>query len=147
MGDDQPLTKRRLPQIDWLWVQLFVANILIILGLKIWSFQRILSATTWIADRTRRQQAGVQDVLIARIRVRVQQIKRRGPVRGKCLSRSMALYSVLRRYNIYSTIQIGVRKNMAEFAAHAWVEVDGQPINAGNRVRVRHAVFECSFGG
>lgn len=136
----------RLSRFDWLWVQLFVVNGVMIVALKIWSFQQIISATTQIADRTRSQSSEAAEAITAKARLRLRQIKRQGPIRGKCLSRSLALYGVLRRYGVHSTVQIGVRRNVDDFAAHAWVEIDNQPVNASPRVKTRHAVFGRSFG-
>ncbi len=140
----------RLSRFDWLWVQLFMVNGIMILALKIWSFQQVLKATTWTADHVRRtlsQRTDGQDALIAQSRDRVRQIKRQGPIGGKCLSRSLALYGILRRYGVHSIIQIGVRSDQGEFTAHAWVEIGDQIVNAGPKVRTRHAVFGRSFGG
>lgn len=133
-------------QIDSLWIQLFVANSLIILALKIWSFQQVLVAVAAIADYVQARRDEANASLIERTHQRTVQIKQLGPVRGKCLSRSLATYGVLRRYGVHSTIHIGVRKEIDKLAAHAWVEVDGLPVNDSTTVKHIHAVFGRSFG-
>ena len=57
------------------------------------------------------------------------------PGRAICLEQSIALYVLLRRRAVSATLRIGVQPY--PFKAHAWVEVDGQPIyeNADNLIR------------
>jgi hypothetical protein len=49
------------------------------------------------------------------------------PTDSRCLIRSLVLVRLLARRSIASTLVIGVRK-ASEFAAHAWVEHDGEAI-------------------
>ena len=49
------------------------------------------------------------------------------PTDARCLMRSLVLASLLARHGIYGRLVIGVRPD-ATFAAHAWIEVDGQPV-------------------
>lgn len=51
------------------------------------------------------------------------------PTDGRCLMRSLVLTGMLARRGVYATIVIGVRPDPS-FGAHAWVEVDGQPVLA-----------------
>ena len=53
---------------------------------------------------------------------------RRGPYRVTCLRESLLTWWLLRRRGIPATLRIGVGKEAADLKAHAWVEVDGQPI-------------------
>ena len=49
-----------------------------------------------------------------------------------CLTQALALQWLLRRHGEESSLQIGVRKNQdGEFAAHAWLEQDGQVLIGG----------------
>ena len=48
------------------------------------------------------------------------------PGRAICLEQSIALYVLLRRRAVPAVLQLGVQPY--PFKAHAWVEVDGQPI-------------------
>jgi len=52
-----------------------------------------------------------------------------GLVRGNCVVRSLALLWLLRRRGVAAALRIGVRLAGATLFAHAWVEVDGRPIN------------------
>jgi len=49
------------------------------------------------------------------------------PGRYRCLERSLVLYSTLITLGYVPTLRIGA--TVHGFRAHAWVEIDGQPIN------------------
>ena len=49
------------------------------------------------------------------------------PRRALCLEQSLALFVLLRRCGVDAALRIGVQP--LPFYAHAWVEVDGQPLN------------------
>jgi hypothetical protein len=63
-----------------------------------------------------------------------------GPV--TCLTRSLVLRWLLRRYGTTSDLRIGVRMEQGEFSAHAWVEKDGIPLNDRPEFVARYAIFE-----
>lgn len=53
-------------------------------------------------------------------------VARWGPVRSRCLVRSLALRQLLRERGFDGAeIRFGVRMQGDEFHAHAWVELDG----------------------
>jgi hypothetical protein len=54
----------------------------------------------------------------------VDAVARRLPVRSKCLPRSLALWTMLRRAGIDATLRIGMRTD-GSAEAHAWVEHAG----------------------
>lgn len=66
---------------------------------------------------------------------------RRGIVHGNCLSRSMALWWLLRRRGAPANLRIGARKIGNQFEAHAWVEMAGRAINDSDDVQTRYAPF------
>lgn len=49
------------------------------------------------------------------------------PRRALCLEQSLALYLLLRRRNVSAELRLGVQPR--PFYAHAWVEVNGTPVN------------------
>jgi len=59
-----------------------------------------------------------------------------------CLTRSLLLRWLLRRYGTASDLRIGVRFDDGELLAHAWVEQDGIPINDRPEVVARYAAFD-----
>ena len=75
----------------------------------------------------------------------VRQVRDRSPLPGACLSRSLVLWWLLRRRGMEVELCIGARLEGGRFQAHAWVERQGYPINAGKRARERYAPFARSF--
>ena len=55
--------------------------------------------------------------------------RRYGLSGGNCLSRSLWLAHLLQRHGIACDLRIGVHKDSKAFTAHAWLEINGQPIN------------------
>jgi hypothetical protein len=54
------------------------------------------------------------------------------PGRARCLEQSLALYVILRRSGIPAVLRVGAQA--LPFAAHAWVELFGQPLNSDPEV-------------
>jgi hypothetical protein len=55
---------------------------------------------------------------------------------GTCLTRSMALWTLLVRRGVAAEIRVGIRKPEKVIEAHAWVEYEGKPLNeADSEVR------------
>ncbi len=59
-----------------------------------------------------------------------------------CLTRSLLLRWLLRRYGTTSDLRIGVHFEEGVLAAHAWVEKNGIPINDSPEVVARYAAFD-----
>ena len=66
------------------------------------------------------------------------------PTNGSCLRQSLLVWWLLRRKGMPAELRIGVRTQEG-FAAHAWVEVDGQPVNDAPDVAERFAPFDGSL--
>jgi len=64
------------------------------------------------------------------------------PFRSTCLTRSLLLVWLLRRRGVRSELRIGVRQIDGGIDSHAWVELDGRPVNEARGVRQRFAVFD-----
>ncbi len=65
------------------------------------------------------------------------------PLRPSCLDRSFALWSLLRRYGIAGELHIGACKTDDRFAAHAWVELDGEVLNDSADVHQHYSRFDA----
>ncbi|MEE4173073.1 MAG: lasso peptide biosynthesis B2 protein [Xanthomonadales bacterium] len=50
------------------------------------------------------------------------------PMKGSCLSRSLALCRVLRRFGQDARLHVGVDRAKSDLGAHAWVEVGARPM-------------------
>lgn len=66
------------------------------------------------------------------------------PTNGSCLRQSLLVWWLLRRKGMPAELRIGVRTQEG-FTAHAWVEVDGQPVNDTPDVGERFAAFDGSL--
>jgi hypothetical protein len=63
------------------------------------------------------------------------------PGGGNCLVRSVALYGTLRHAGVPAHLRIGVGRTALQLDAHAWVELDGVPVNDAADVGARYAPF------
>jgi hypothetical protein len=68
-------------------------------------------------------------------------------MRSTCLERSLALWWLLARRGITSQLRIGARKSDGQFAAHAWVERNGEAIGEPEGTHLHYAAFEREFSG
>lgn len=55
-----------------------------------------------------------------------------------CLVRSLTLQRLLARRGVATELKIGVSKEQESLAAHAWVELDGEPISERGLVEARY---------
>lgn len=70
---------------------------------------------------------------VERVARRVAMVAAFFPGRVACLEQSLTLYWLLLRSRIPATFRIGVLPS--QFAAHAWVEYDGEPVLESELVR------------
>lgn len=61
---------------------------------------------------------------------------------ANCLPQSLLLWCWLCRQGMDASLQIGVDRQTADLAAHAWVEVEGQAVAEANNITTRFAPFE-----
>lgn len=66
------------------------------------------------------------DPVLERLVKHVDRVLRRWPEEGRCLRRSLVLGVLLREHA--PVVKLGVAKDAAGVRAHAWVEIDDQPI-------------------
>jgi hypothetical protein len=64
---------------------------------------------------------------------------------ANCLDQSLALWWLLGREGIASSVRIGTRKTGGKFEAHAWVECDGVALNEPEEPHEHYAAFDESF--
>jgi hypothetical protein len=109
-------------------------------ALRVFGFARVYAA---LARMTGQAPAPANPApWVRRTRHLIQFLARHGPYRGNCLSRSLVLWGMLRRRGIDSDLRIGVRTDAARFQAHAWVEYQGQPLNASEQIHQQYAAFD-----
>jgi Transglutaminase-like superfamily len=62
-----------------------------------------------------------------------------------CLEKSLALWLLLQRQGMASSVRIGARKVDGNFEAHAWVERDGVALNEPTDEHRHYATFDAAF--
>ena len=113
------------------------------LALKVLGLRRAVRLTRWAAGPADGSSPEAQS-LVAETAHRVAIAAAFYPGRAQCLEQSLALYFLLRRRGLAVELRIGVQA--FPFAAHAWVEHDGRPINELEDFVSRLAPFP-SMGG
>lgn len=64
------------------------------------------------------------------------------PFQPNCLEQSLALWWLLRRRGIPADLRIGVRKDAANFEAHAWVEANGAVLSESGDEHIHFVPLE-----
>ena len=93
--------------------------------LKVRGFGASLAAARRLAKRA--GGAGLTPEEVERTAYRVAVAAAFFPGRAVCLEQSLALYVLLRRRGVRADLRLGVQ--VYPFYAHAWVELDGEPVN------------------
>jgi len=65
------------------------------------------------------------------------------PIRARCLEQSLVAHVMLRRHGFDASLRLGVQPY--GFAAHAWVEIDGRPVNERSEIIRKLVPFPGSF--
>lgn len=99
------------------------------LALRFWGMTRVRRFATGADDSDPNVLTGTEPEMARRIRAVTGIVERHAPLRGNCLSRSLALVWLLRRRGIASAMHIGVRETAGRLQAHAWVESNGNRLN------------------
>jgi hypothetical protein len=85
------------------------------------------------------------EIEIARAAVRMARAaSRHGLYRATCLPESLTIWWLLRRQAIESRLRFGARKQGEHLEAHAWVEINGIPLNDSADVEQRFMPFKRS---
>jgi hypothetical protein len=98
----------------------------------------------WVRRALEAPSGGREDIAEARRLARIADaVANRTPFGGRCLQRSIVLGWLLRRRGIEGQMRIGVLKGSDQMAAHAWVEVAGEPVNDTRDHCAAFVVFEA----
>lgn len=119
--------------VSMAWLPLFS------LGLRILGFGRLHA---WVRRKPVPIKARIGLEKIKTIGAWVNFAAKRSPFPASCLSRSMLLEWLLRRRGVTSELRIGVSLERGTLRAHAWVEVDGVPVNDEPDIARQFASFD-----
>jgi hypothetical protein len=107
-------------------VRAFVILPVVTLGVQATGYRRVAG---WLLQEARSRPAR-QDAAAAQDLARlVRAASLRSPVASTCLSRALVLCHLLRRQGLDARLCFGVARPHGGFAAHAWVEHDGEPLS------------------
>jgi hypothetical protein len=97
------------------------------LSLRVFDFRRTLSMATRMSIVP--SERGSHGSFIDALAGACGRVARRSPLAGNCLSRSLALWWLLRRRGISADLRLGVALASGVLEAHAWVEHNGRVLN------------------
>ncbi len=109
------------------------------MALAMWGLNKMLRVVHRTRLRTEEPLGSDEATTLARL-VNVASFYSLGP--SNCLTRSLYLLWLLRRHGISSDLRIGTRREDGHFEAHAWVEVDGQPVNDAPNISQQFTAFD-----
>jgi hypothetical protein len=105
------------------------------------ALQRFLPAKNQVASQLPHR----DDAKISRTARMVRSAAHFSLKRVTCLEKSLALWWLLGRQGIVSTVRIGTRKKDENFEAHAWVECGGVAVGEQEEPHQRYAPFDEVF--
>lgn len=108
------------------WVALMVAAA----AVRIAGFRRTreVIARASLLDRRRGHHRSVDEDRIAYVALALDRAARMTPRQGRCLRRSLVLWTWLQWYGVDANIEFGVRRLGTDLMAHAWVSHGGAPV-------------------
>ncbi|MBM4300062.1 MAG: lasso peptide biosynthesis B2 protein [Deltaproteobacteria bacterium] len=127
---------------QWWLVQAFLVLPLMGLGLRLLGLRRLQALLShW---PLKKPGGALEEKIfpVAQSQARcVEAAARHGLYRATCLPRSLALWWLLRCHGMEANLQIGVKLVDTGLAAHAWVELQGQPLNEVPDVHQHFSAF------
>ena len=120
---------------------------IISLSLKISSFRKTLSLLTRVSSIKKIKLQSKADIenRLADILIAFKSSLNHIPFKGNCLSQSLCLWWILRGHGINTDLKIGTSKENEVFKAHAWVELNGTPLNDIISVKEEFNMFKQNF--
>lgn len=140
MGSPQRGPRERPPTMLECGLILLLADF----TLRIFGLRRSLGLARRLARRGVRGEPSNVSEVVADTARRVATVAAFYPRRALCLEQSLALHVLLRRRRVTADLRVGVQP--FPFAAHAWVEHHGRPVNEREDFVTRLATFP-SLGG
>jgi len=117
-------------------------------SLRIRGFRSTQVSLESISISAQKNPPGGQVIDSERVRIAVRMVNaaaRHGLGSSTCLEKSLALWWLLRREGIVSSVRIGARKAAGKFEAHAWLERDGVALNEPGDEHRHYATFDAAF--
>jgi len=123
----------------WVLLQALFLLPLVVLGLRLKGFKSVQST---LANQLPAGGVSIQNNTLSQAHIIARMVKAasvHGLYSATCLPQSLLLSWFLKRRGITADLCFGVNKTETQLEAHAWVEVDGIPVNDTQDVRERYA--------
>lgn len=132
---------------QWILLRALLILPLIGLGLRLLGLRRLQNLLARLPSKQpdKFPKLAVSDLAQVHTRL-VQSAAQHGLYRATCLRRSLALWWLLRAQGIETHLRLGVNSGDRGFEAHAWVELEGQPLNDAQDVRQHFSPFNQAIG-
>jgi hypothetical protein len=127
-----PKSEQALLVESWWWLLIMDQR------LRWLRFSRVRQGAGKVEDSSPRRLGGPTRQQIDRIAWSVEVAARQHLHPMHCLVRSLTLQRLLARRGVGTELRLGVSKEQESLAAHAWVELDGEPISERGPVEARY---------
>ncbi len=109
-------------------------------------FAGVQKTQAWLrdwAEVNRRKPIGAGTNAVTSSALRAQRVvKRTTGLGGSCLVRSLSLWAILRRRGVHAGLRIGMRRSGEKIEGHAWLEIEGIPVNEKPAVIQTYTVYD-----
>jgi hypothetical protein len=137
------VTKRKIHVVFFILFVQILHVFLLILGYR--KLKKILDFLS--KNSKERFSINEKEVLSFRGNVRhfLRYLRKSNYIYCNCFSTSLLLWFIFKKQGLENEIRIGATKIDNEFKAHAWVEINKIPLNAGLKVRQKYGTFNFNF--
>src|SRR5215470_15033809 len=104
----------------------------------------------WLQSFAKNNSANISLGTAERAQLTAQMVRaaaRHGIGHPSCLEESLVLLHLLSAQGIAAQLRIGVKKNIPQFEAHAWIECEGIALNESEALHDHYAPFEAELSG
>ena len=132
-----------LPRRDrWVLAEAWILLLFVDMGLRVRSFSKLRRFAA--AMTTAQHENGGELATVKRAQRLVGIAARHHLYPMSCLRQALVLQRLLSQRGIRTTLQIGVRREVGDLDAHAWLEYEGIPIGQSPDVMDRFAVLKAA---
>ncbi|HEX4134986.1 MAG TPA: lasso peptide biosynthesis B2 protein [Bryobacteraceae bacterium] len=124
-------------------VEAIASPLLLPLGFRFIGVQKTQARLRKWAERYSRKHTRTDADAAISSALRAQRVvKRMTGLEGSCLVRSLSLWAMLLRRGVHTDLRIGMRRSSGKMEGHAWLEVEGNPVNEKPAIVGAYTVFE-----
>jgi hypothetical protein len=137
----------KLAQLSWSERRLLCTSLLALpaswMALRLLGFNRLRNLLNTPGSERSRNRNPIRDLEARSVARMVRLAAEHGIFHANCLEQSLTLAWLLRRRGIQTELRIGAQRREGEFAAHAWLEMDGVTLNETADVAEHFSPFDA----